>query len=438
MNLHAGASALSITPSSSQPLDGYPHGERLSKGVDTELFTSALFLDDGVCRQLIIGNDLLFVSKDQVACLRGRLAPLTGVPEANILISSTHTHSAPVSRRKYPRPPGDPTPDPAYVDWMLDRIVQNAAAACAAAQPAEIAHALADSSQVGGNRRDPLGPSHPEVPVLIVRSAETHVPIAMMLVVSVHPTVLHEDSKLVSGDFLGHARLVLQQALGDIPVVFHNGPSGNQSPRHFTTSNTVAEARRLGTLLAESILGATVSPTFESAVRVASASQELDLPLKNSPTVEVAERGEREAFARFEALRLSKGNCPETRTAECDWFGTERVLAMAKLHASGEFAKRAREIALPAEISALRIGRRTYVTWPGEVFVEFALKLKSMHPETFVITCANGTTQGYLVTAEAVAEGGYEASSAAFLSPESPEILLNASSELLARSEIAG
>ncbi len=36
-------------------------------------------------------------------------------------------------------------------------------------------------------------------------------PIACMLVVSMHPTVLREDSRVVSGDFPGLARQFLQQ-----------------------------------------------------------------------------------------------------------------------------------------------------------------------------------------------------------------------------------
>ena len=66
-----------------------------------------------------------------------------------------------------------------------------------------------------------------------------------------HPTVLHEDSTLVSGDFPAMTRQYLQEhVLGaDCPVLYHTGPSGNQSPRHVTRANTFDEAERLGGLL---------------------------------------------------------------------------------------------------------------------------------------------------------------------------------------------
>ena len=87
---------------------------------------------------------------------------------------------------------------------------------------------------------------------------------------------------------------------------------------------------------------------------------------------------------------------------------------------------------LPAEVHAIRLGPWTFVGWPGECFVEFALKVKQTRAGTFVISLANGDTQGYLVTAEAVAEGGYEASNAVFRSPDSGELLVEATLALLA------
>jgi len=433
MKIQAGASSAVITPGTVQFLDGYPHVERYSNGVDTDLFSSALYLTDGSSRWLIIGNDLLFLDKGQVRLLRERIEARTGIPAGHIMVSSTHTHSAPLCREKYPLLPGDiaPPADREFIEWMLGRIVDNAISATENPQDAEIGRGIADSSQVGGNRRDPSGPSHPCVPVLLIRNAGTAKPIALMLVVSVHPTVLHEDSKLFSGDFPGHARLRLQESLADIPVIYHNGASGDQSPRHITRSNTPSEARRLGSLLAESVLQATLAMTYESTIKLSGATRLVELPIRKFGGVAEAEQREREIFERFEKMRVSKAERAATRTAECDWFGAERQLQLARLQASGELERRTREVALPAEIQLLRIGEWVFVAWPGEVFVDFALRLRKERPDAFVITCANGTTQGYLVTRQAADEGGYEASVATFLSPDSPRILLDTTLEML-------
>ena len=68
----------------------------------------------------------------------------------------------------------------------------------------------------------------------------------------------------------------------------------------------------------------------------------------------------------------------------------------------------------PAEIQLIRIGNWSFVAWPGEIFIEYALQLKEQYRNAFVITMANGELQGYIVTKEAAAQGGYEASNAIF------------------------
>ncbi len=71
-----------------------------------------------------------------------------------------------------------------------------------------------------------------------------------MLVCCMHPTVLHEDSKLISRDFPGMAREYLKKNVfgEDCVIVHHTGPEGNQSPRHVTKANTFEEAQRFGAM----------------------------------------------------------------------------------------------------------------------------------------------------------------------------------------------
>ena len=96
----------------------------------------------------------------------------------------------------------------------------------AAPRPAEVGLAIADGSCVGGNRHDPAGPSDPEVPVLAVRDRDHGTFLAAMVVCSMHPTVLHEDSTLISGDFPAMTRQYLQEhVLGmDCPGALPHGP----------------------------------------------------------------------------------------------------------------------------------------------------------------------------------------------------------------------
>ncbi len=67
--------------------------------------------------------------------------------------------------------------------------------------------------------------------------------------------------------------------------------------------------------------------------------------------------------------------------------------------------------------------------WPGEIFVEYALTVKTQCPDTYIISLANGELQGYIVTEEAAREGGYEASNGLF-GPEAGQMLVEATLDL--------
>ena len=88
------------------------------------------------------------------------------------------------------------------------------------------------------------------------------------------------------------------------------------------------------------------------------------------------------------------------------------------------------ESSLPAEIQVIKVGDWTFVAWPGEFFVEYALSIKDKLENTFFITMANGELQGYIVTPEAATEGGYEASNALF-SHESGQIIVDKTLNML-------
>jgi hypothetical protein len=432
--LFAGAASIEITPPVGAFLAGYPHARRDSTGVHDPLLSCALYLRREDQQALIIANDVIYVSKASVIRCRERIARATSVPGANILISATHTHSGPKTLDPIATSGDEAVPrtDEAYVRFLEDRIVEIAGRAVAHMRPAEAGLATADASGVGTNRRDVNGAKDLEVPVMVMRDTSSHRPIAAMLVCSMHPTVLHEDSTLISGDFPAMARLQLQrELLGDHCVVlYHTGPAGNQSPRHVTRANTFEEAERLGAILANS--ARKVIPTIEYSRdrRLHCRSASILLPLRSFPS-------ESEALAkltcvrnRLDDLRRSNASRTQIRTAEVDSFGAEETLTLARASRRG-LLQQAADAASPAEIQRISLGDWTFIAWPGEMFVEFALAVKAKHPNTFLISYANGELQGYLVTREAALEGGYESQNAIFQSPESGELLVQKTLELL-------
>jgi quercetin dioxygenase-like cupin family protein len=431
--LSAGAAQIEITPLEPQFLFGYVGVDRISEGVHDPLYSSALYLSDGRSSLLFVANDVIFVGRDLVERARRRIARETHVPSENILVSATHTHSGPVTV-DYLSSRGDvtvPRVDRGYLRRLEDGIVAAAHAACVAAKPAEVGLTRADGTGLGTNRRDPSGPSDPCVPVLLARGLEDKKPIGCMLVVSMHPTVLHQDSRLVSGDFPGLARGYLQEhVLPGCPIVYHTGPAGNQSPRHVTRANTFAEARRLGEILGRAVEAVLPSMEFVSRAGLSASRRLIDLPRKIIPSLAEAESGRKRAVERLAELRAANAPSTQVRTAEVDWFGAEETVILAQAALDGSLEAAAASC-LPAEVQLLRVGEWGFVGWPGEIFVEYALALKAGRQNVFAISLANGELQGYIVTPEAAAEGGYEASNGLF-APESGALLVDAAIDLLA------
>ncbi len=430
----AGSAVRDITPSTPQFLFGYPHVERTSTGVHDPLLASALYINDGASAALFISVDLLSVTKQVVATAREQITAATGLPAESILISATHTHSAPITMRVLSNADDTvvPEPDPRYVAQVLTGIVDAGIDAVRSAQPARLGLQVKKVVGLGTNRHAPNGPSFSDVPVLVVRAESNLKIIGLMCVCAMHPTVLHEDSKLISGDFPGCAREYLRSKLSipDLCLVYHMGAAGNQSPRHVVDSNTFAEAERLGIILGDSLFSAVEEAGCINDWQVDCKTIELKLPLRSFPSIEDAKTRLQEAVSRLAELTDSRAKRAIIRTAECDLFGAQETLTLSRAQQQGQIQSTANSC-MPAEIQVISVGCWTFVAWPGEVFTEFALELQEKYPHAFVITNANGELQGYLVTAEAVEKRTYEASNAMFQSPQSPELLLSTTLKLM-------
>lgn len=430
----AGAAQLDITPEKRSFLHGYPHVERYHTGVHDRLFTSALWLDDGQHPVVFIGNDILYLPNDLCRRARQKIASQLGISTSQVMLTASHTHSAPVACEILctSHDTAVPRPDPEYLQKLEEAIIRVAGLAKQNAKPATLVTAIADSTGLGTNRHDPAGPRIREIPVLAAYEAGTTRPIAIMAVCSMHPTVLHEDSTLISGDFPGLARTHLQQTLlaPDLPFVYHMGASGNQSPRHVVSQNTFEQADRLGGLLASSITKALATAKPVNSWQLQARTTEIDLPVRSFPSIAEAEKQETAARNRLDQLRRDHAPRTTIRTAEVDWFGAEETVTLSRAAATDQLARTVKSI-LPVVIQVIRVGDLQFVGWPGEVFVEFAIELRQKFPNAHIVTVANGHLDGYLVTQQAVDQKAYESGIALFASPQSGELLVATSEKLL-------
>lgn len=430
MTLKAGAAYRDISPIEPMELYGYPHVARKSTGVHDPLLASVLYLEQSDSRVVMVALDLLFLDPPASRKIRRQVADLLQMPEAGVFISCTHTHSGPVSRGLswgVSDPLLGESADPAYIARVGAGVVDAARAAAAAAVPAELAWTQADARGVGGNRLAAEGLTDPECGILAVRTVKTKSYLAVSLIYGMHPTVMHEDSTLISSDFPHYTRQHVCERFGkDVTVMYHTAPCGDQSPRYFVKGQTFAEAERLGRKLGGVVVSALEGipdSAWSTTPRLDAALAPVDLPRRKLMSLADARARLDEYQHTFKRLKAEGAPRPEIRTAECAVFGAEGGVMLAEGEAAGGIAALLAQYA-PLEVQCLRIGDVDVVGLPGECFTEYSLAIKTgAKTKTYVVSLVNGELRGYIVTPAALAAGGYEANNAVF-APEAGAVLV--------------
>lgn len=433
--LKAGASIVDISPKKGIELAGYPHYLRHNTGIHDPLYASCIFLDDGITKLAIVCLDILFFSKVYVKEVRERVSSKVNIPAGNIMISCSHTHSGPWASGRLDLEGLERglKPDMGYVLSLKDKLVDLITNACSNTFEAKIGiekGICGKEKGIGGNRRDPDGPADPEVWTIGIKDKKDNWRAALVKY-SLHPTVIHEESTVVTADYPSYIRRYLAKTKPEMIFLFAQGTSGDQSTRYFRKGQTFKEAERIGFEIgrvADSILN---SMKLTSDVPLIVKSTETGIELRKLPTEEAAEAEVAETKKRLGKLRQGNASYIEIQNANLKNLGAECKLGYIKLKNKGiDLELEVNE--LPAEIQVIGIGDSRIVAVPGEIFVEFGLNIQKRSPfeKTFVIALANGCLPGYACTEEAYSKGDYEAGTS-MLTARSGDIIVQAALRFL-------
>lgn len=422
--LKAGVSLVDVSPVKGVEMTGYPHCPRPNIGVHDPLYAACLYLDDGEKKLVWITLDLLYIGKKYTKQIREEF------PEYKIMLTTSHTHSGPISSCPLAVEVEDGCEiNEEYVAFLMDKLREGIKKATSDVFDAKlgtgIGHCGAEQG-VGGNRRDPKGVSDPSVNVLAVKDAEDKIR-AVLLSYALHPTYLHAESLVVTADYPAYVRRYLHYAAPDAVFMFAQGTSGNQSSRYFRTEQSFDEACRVGTTLGVEVFHVLEKMEYSDDIKLKWATTEVDLPKRVYPELEEAEI-EREK-ARRVFRETDDSDYIVKRNAELAMFGAENIYAYAKYERENPEYNRGE---LPCEISVVTIGDTMIFALQGEIFVEFGLALKAASPcrKAFVFEVTNGSLPGYIYTAEAAEEGGYEVGTSAF-APEAGDELVEEFKKLI-------
>lgn len=432
--LHAGVAATDISPPVGVALSGYGARAGPNVGVHDPVMAKALVLAAGDQALALTTADLVALDAPTVARVRSAVADRTGLPPGHIMVACSHTHSGPATRAA----PYVGWPDPAYLALLEGRLTDVAVAAWESRRPAAAAWGQGEA-HIGINRRQRLpagdvvigrneaGVVDPRIQVLRVDAADGK-PLAVFFTHAVHAVTLGGDNLLVSADWPGAAQRALETLYGGaVTALFGQGCCADINSHPRGTFEIVEEQGRAVAVEVQRVADA-LRPAPEMPLGAAQVTVGL-------PRVAPPEPAECRAL-------LARLRAEQRENREQDVWGL-RLLREGYV----EWAQRTLWLSehcpegasVPFEVQALRIGDGAVVGLPAEVFVQYQLAVKaaSPWPHTCVLGCANGDI-GYLPTAAAHAEGGYEVDSSNMVyvtwapRPDAEELVLGAAGQALA------
>jgi len=422
--LKGGCSKVNITPPLGIPLIG-SYGKPSDDVLD-ELYAKALVLSDETNAIAIISCDLLYTPLEEITGpVRAIITEKTGIPERNILVCATHTHSGPevFTKSKF-RTPGDKPPpaiDRSYLDTLVNKIAGSALMAHKEMQQVKIGAAKGQAPEIVYNRRpknndglvkmaftlppevratrevvvDPdgqvrttfvlpddqtewiFGPIDPEVCVLRVENTDGEV-LASLVNFGCHPVTIYPHlSTSISADYPAYVSRVVEEAEGGL-CLFALGLAGDAVP----FDRGLAQCRQIGRAIGGEALRRLQFVTTTDEITLIGLKKEISFPAKKPASEKTAD-----------------DKIPEPVTSE---------------------------------IQILRLGDIYILGLPGEVLVEVGLEIKKRAEleNLFIVTVSNDAI-GYVCHSAAYDEGGYEPTGATNLAKGAGEIMIEQSLELI-------
>ncbi|UCC69234.1 MAG: neutral/alkaline non-lysosomal ceramidase N-terminal domain-containing protein [Armatimonadota bacterium] len=405
--LRAGAARVKITPLPGVDLSGYAFREGPSEGVHDDLWCRALILDDEISRLALVALDLLGVDFPLDAAIRKAVAQVADLPPDHVLVNCSHTHAGPAVS---PRLTGLGLPNESYVHDLPDLASDAAAVAASKLAPATLSYGEAPL-RVGINRRERTEDGHiklgrfPEGPaddaIRIVRvDAGNEERAAVIFHHACHGTTLGSENRMISSEWMGVAceRVATRLPSPTIPI-FLQGCCGQINPD--AGDSSFEEVARLGAEAGDAALVALDSAEQLRGTPLAVRLRRIELPQQDPPPPDQARAGLESAKKTLEAARQKGAHSYVLRAHETQVAYAGMVQDLAERDVQGHN--------LPFVVHAMQIGELAVLALSGEVFLEFARRIEAGSPfrHTLVLGYSNGCT-GYVPTAEAFQEGGYE------------------------------
>jgi hypothetical protein len=411
--LRVGAFAMDVTPRHYPVIVNGMFEERMADRDVDPLFARAFVLEDGTTRIAIEVVDSCMLPRELLDAAKAEASKSTGVPVDHMLISATHTHSAPASMGCL-----GSRPDPNYPAFLIPRIARAIQKANDKLQPAQVGFAKVHAPNYTYCRRyirrsdrvfkdpfgdltvranmhpgylspDAIGPSGPVDDDLSLVAMQTTdgKPLGVLANFSMH----YVSSPLLSSDYFGRFAEHLGKRLdgGDgstsCIISMSQGTSGDLASMNYSAPAATREYDSFAEELA--------AKAYDAYRQIKTYDQHASLAIKEAKLTLIRRTPDEK--------RLAWAKTMATKIGDRRPKGWPEVYALEQLELAAEPQ---REL----KLQAIRIGDIAIAAIPDEVFALTGLKLKlqSPLPNTFTIELANGA-DGYIPPPEQHKLGGY-------------------------------
>lgn len=390
----------------------------VAEGIHMPLTATAIvILSPSGSAWVIVSADLCWIeSNDDWTDYRLAIADAAGMHGQieNVLLSMEHTHAAPPLDRSRVHLQGGDLIEP-YMSAVRDAFVTVTQDALASAVDAQLVMETGSCSlaknrdlQLDDNKHFACGFNpHAEADdtLLVGRLTEraTGNVIGTIVNYACHPTTLSWENKLISPDYVGTMRTIVEDATGNAPCLFLQGASGELSARDGHQGD-VAVAERQGRQLGYAVLS-----TLEGMIP---AGEQLNF-------IGTIESGAKLAYWRpapldesQQVIEIDTINGTFAMPLKHDWPSlaefkilheqtSDRVMKERYFRRIGARKRVGDGTHTDIDFSFLRLGDIIIATSPTEMYSDYQVKIREAFPDYQIIVCnlVNGSS-GYVMPAE--------------------------------------
>lgn len=427
--MQAGFARIDVTPQLGTILTGYFRA-RISDGILDPVELNAVALSAGEDTVLIITGDFMSATEQDVTHYRKLISEETGIPEDHVFYQSLHPHTSTT--------PGTCGPsDHLYQEYLCRKFCDVAKMALADMSEARISFGEKETAEPvsfvrryimkDGSVQTNPGRLNPDVDrplydadntvrlVKLEREAKETIAVVGF---QTHPDMIGGNQ--FSADWPGFVRRITEKTFPDTHCILINGCQGDvnhinvfkPAPTKGIEKNTPAfyEAKYEACRELAQIIVDAVSEIWNQAEETAVDRIFSRVEMKLIPSK--TEGLERMAECKEIMARVAAGEKALEGLTMGEKGDIRRIAAMDRLM-----------LMQKVPVSVVAFGKIALVGYGGEPFTEYAMKVREAFPELFILTaCLANGGQGYLPSAAAFEEGGYEAASSNFTPATAPTL----------------